>query len=56
MGDFHLWLWVVLMECVCVCRGGGPGSRRERTMIPLLLGWGKSLDRKKEPQCIARIW
>ena len=42
--------------CVCVCRGGGPGSRRERTMIPLLLGWGKSLDRKKEPQCIARIW
>ena len=42
--------------CVCVCRGGGPGSRRERTMIPPLLGWGKSLDRKKEPQCIARIW
>ena len=48
------------MECVYVAvRGGGaaPGSKRDKTIIPLLPGWGKSLDRKKkEPQCIASIW
>lgn len=47
MGSFHLWLWMVLMECVCVGSGGSWEQERQdhHTSAPRM---GQELGQEEE--------